>query len=43
MEVIIGDENISEKYLIYLLNWKETFFLILLEKEQQNKKAVKSY
>lgn len=38
MEVIIDDENISEKYLIYLFNWKQTFFLILLEKEQQKKK-----
>lgn len=35
MEVIIDDENITEKYLIYLFNWKQTSFLILSEKEQQ--------
>jgi len=41
MEVIIADENSTEKYLIYLLNWKQSFFLILLERA--TKKAVKSY
>lgn len=37
MEVIIDNENVAEKYLIYLLNWKQTSCLILLEKEQQKK------
>lgn len=39
MEVIIDDENIPGKYLIYLLSWKQTSFLIHLEKEQQKKSS----
>lgn len=38
MEVILDDENITEKYLIYLLNWKQTFFLILLKSNNSNNK-----
>lgn len=38
MEVIIGDENIRERYLIYLLNRKQTSFLILLKSDNNNKK-----
>lgn len=37
MEVITDDETITGKYLIHLLNWKQTFFLILL-KNNKNKK-----